>query len=448
MLKKTAFTSLFLLTIVFTFWVQAKTPFAILPIETSGNISNDDKLEAEETLYRILHESGKYSIVERTKLEKLLKEQSLQQTGITDQSKIVEIGKVVGAEKIVTAKIYKKSGDNIAVSISVIDIATGQIELVDEQSSESYDAEDKARYCAAHIIEFYPLLGEIVGTAGDNIIVDLGQTHGLKIGSRLFISRNEVIKGDGGEVLFKEEKRIGTLKVIKLNPGRSVTTVKLLEKKDVRPQKSDLVSPEPIPKKEDVVSLTPLLPDVKKGKLLLEDDMKKNKYLSPTKSTGEAYSGGRLHLNATHLEKYYAYAFYGAPLDNVENFIFEGKVKFEKTSNKYNKINIQFRSQSKTGSSTTYSFYWHNLGEYAVYRFNEGEVFTLASLQASPVIKRDESENSFRIVAYGSKFDCYLNNKFIVAFENEIFDKGRLGFAVSYGCYSSIDDVTIWEAVK
>ena len=107
--------------------------------------------------------------------------------------------------------------------------------------------------------------------------------------------------------------------------------MKLLEKKDTRPQKDDLVSPEPIPRKEETISQTPLLTDVKKGKLLLDDDMKKNKHLSPNKSTGDAYSGGRLHLNATHLDKYHAYVFYGAPLDNAENFIFEGKVKVRVT---------------------------------------------------------------------------------------------------------------------
>ena len=205
MQKKTTFTGIFLLLLISAICVQAKTHFAILPIEKSGNVSDNDKLEAEETLYRTLLESGKYSIVERTKLEKLLKEQSLQQTGITNQSKIVEIGKIVGAEKIVTAKIYKKSENNLAVSISVIDIVTGQIELSKEESSESYSTEDKARYCAAHLMEIYPLLGKVVGITGNNIIVNLGQTNGLKIGSRLFICRNELMKGDDGEVLFKEE---------------------------------------------------------------------------------------------------------------------------------------------------------------------------------------------------------------------------------------------------
>ena len=63
-------------------------------------------------------------------------------------------------------------------------------------------------------------------------------------------------------------------------------------------------------------------------------------------------------------------------------------------------------------------------------------------------MNRNEGKNKFKIVAYGSKFDCYLNDHFIIGFEDEFFEKGSIGFQVnSYG-YSTVDNVMLWEAIK
>jgi hypothetical protein len=426
----------------------AQISFAILPMEAKGNVSAEDREEAESYLYQYLIESRKYKIIERGRIEEIMKEQSFQMTGATDRVKAVEIGKVLGVEKLIASTIYLKIQNQFAMKVSVIDVTTAEVEFSKEISLYNYRPSDLAKFCTSYIVAEYPLLGEILGKAKDIIVVNLGRNHGLKTGDRLFVARKEVLVDDNGEVLFQGVNRIGILRVTKLDAVRSQTEILSLEDPNNAFEKHDLVSPEPIPKKEPLISPEPLLPDVVKGKLLLDDDMEQRKYLSPANNAGEAYIGGKLHLNATQLTVGHVYCYYPIPFDNLENFVIEGVVEFQPIKEKYNKFSVVFRKNGPYQSSNCYNFYWHNQGEFAVYQWRLANPFEIVPLQSSPAINRGESQNTFRVVAYGSKFDCYLNDQFVTGFEDETLEKGSIGFMVETYGYATVDNVKIWEAVK
>lgn len=425
----------------------AQLSFAILPIGIRGSISVEDREAAESALYQHLIESGKYRIIERSRIKQILEEQRLQSSGATDQDKAVEIGKILGVDKLITSNMYMK-GSNYAINFTVIDIATAQVEYSFEESSSNHSASSHGRFCAADIIERYSLIGKILGKSGDIYVVNLGTNHGLAEGDRLFVARNELLKGDDGSILFQEYKRLGTLQVTKLNPARAQAQVKHLLNSSIAFQKDDLISPEPIPKKDPVKSTTKLIDNITKGALLLDDDMKKKKWLSPASNLGEAYINGKLHLNAGNLTSGHAYCFYPVPFDKLENFIMEGEVTFTNITDKYNKINVVFRSDGKYGGGDTYSFYWHDEGEFGIYKFRTGNVFKLLPLQACPALHRGEATNTFRIEALGPQFQFYINDIFLIAVEDEYFEKGYVGFWADSKCYSIIDNVKIWEAIQ
>lgn len=169
-----------------------------------------------------------------------------------------------------------KSADQFAINLRVIDVTTGQAEFYKEISTAKYTAKNHGRFCAAEIIAEHQLIGLIEGNVSDIIIVNLGE----KPGDRLFVARKEVLKSNTGEVLFQEYKRIGTLTVISVDSSRAKTKIKILLNSSGIFIKSDIVSPEPLPEKEAIISDVPLLIDVEKGKLILNDDMENKKYLS------------------------------------------------------------------------------------------------------------------------------------------------------------------------
>ena len=427
----------------------AQISFAILPMETRGDVGDVTKETAESALYQQLIGAKKYRVLERSRIEEILKEQAFQSTGAADENKAVEIGKILGVEKLLTSTLYLKGEKQYAISASVIDVATAEVEFSREFSYANYLVEDLARTCVAHIIVEYPLLGEFVGKSGEVLVVGLGKNHGIKEGDRLFVARRETLKDDEtGDILFQEINRIGTLRVIKVDAARAMTKVLNVETPDTLPMKGDLVSPEPVPKRGVVVASQPLLSDVSKGKLLLDDDMETRKYLSPTFNEGESYYNGKLHLNGTKLTAGQAYCYYPSPFEALENVIVEGDVEFQPIAEQYNRFSVVVRNRNEYLNSDSYNFYWNDEGGIAVYQWRLANPFDIVRLQSSPIVKRGNSLNTFRIVAYGAQFDFYLNDEFLAGFEEETLEKGRIGFMIeSYG-YATVDNVKVWEAIK
>jgi hypothetical protein len=433
--------------VIFSSQAFAQISFAILPMETKGDIVAADREEAESYLYQYLIDCKKYKIIERSRIEEIMKEQSFQMTGAADQATVVKIGKVLGVEKLIASTFYLKVPNQFALNISVIDVATAEVELSKEVSYYNYRPNDLAKFGTSYIISTYPLLGEILGKAKDIIVVNLGKNHGVNVGDRLFVARRDTLLGDNNEVLFQEVNRIGLLKVTKTDAVRSQTTLLALVDPNNVFEKGDLVSPEPVPKKEPLVSTTPLLPDVEKGRLLLDDDMETKKYLAPTDNKGEDYLNGKLLLNATHKTTGQTYCYYPAPFDNLDNVIIEGVVEFQPIEQKYNRVDVVLRKQGPYESSNSYNFFWNDEGSFAVYQWKLANPFEIIPLQASPAIHRGEAQNTFRIVAYGARFDWYLNDQFVIGFEDETLEKGGIGFMAEAYDFVTIDNVKLWEAV-
>ena len=451
MFRKLFFFSFIIFILAFNGQAFCQTSFAILPMEVRGDVKPGKVEGAMSNLYQVLVNSKKYRIVDRDHVKAVLGEQSFQISGVTDNKDTVKLGKVLNVDKLVITSIYMKNEktDQFAIDLRVVDVTTGQAEFYKEISSLNYTPADHGRFCASEIIAQYPLLGSIEGVIKNIVIVNIGEGQGLKAGDRLFVARKEVLRGEKGEILFQEYKRIGTLEIITVDSMRSKTRLKSLVNSSDSFAKADMVSPEPIPKQETVVSPTPLLSDVEKGKLILNDDMDTVKYLSVTNGQGESYISGKLHLNALQRKAGHAYCFYPQPFTQLENIIFEGDIEFRETKNKYNKAEIVTRSNNEYGDNAyCYSFFINNDGGYEVILLIKGKNYPIIRLQSTPYLNRGSKNNQFKIVAYGSKFDFYLNDNFIVGFEHESLEKGTIGFRAPWGSYITVNNVKVWEAIK
>ena len=449
MFQKIFFIAVAAFLLLFAGHAYCQTSFAILPMDVRGDVKPEKVEGAMSNLYQVLVNSKKYRIVDRDHVKAVLGEQSFQVSGVTDQKDTVKLGKLLNVEKLVVTSIYMKCADQFAINLRIIDVTTGQAEFYKEITRLNYTPADHGRFCASEIIVQYPLLGSIEGVIKDIVIVNIGENQGMKSGNRLFVARKEVLRGNNGEILFQEYKRIGTLEIITVDNTRSKAGLKSLVNSGDSFAKADLVSPEPIPKKESLVSQTPLLSNVEKGKLILDDDMENVKHLSVTNGQGESYIDGKLHLNALHKKSGHAYSFYPQPFNQLENFIFEGEVEYLATKNKYNKVSVVVRLIHDYPLNNSYHFFFNNDGKYEVYlSINGTKSNQIIPLQSTLYLNRGVSKNKFRIVAYDSKFDYYLNDNFIAGFEHELLEKGSIGFMADWGSYITVDNVKVWEAIK
>lgn len=70
---------------------------------------------------------GQVSVVERAEMDEVLREQGYQQTGCFTSECMVEVGKMIGAEKIVSGSI-SKVGSTFSINARIINVETGEIE--------------------------------------------------------------------------------------------------------------------------------------------------------------------------------------------------------------------------------------------------------------------------------------------------------------------------------
>lgn len=424
--------------------LRAQTSFAILPIK-DVDVTKQIAEEAISGLYAYLQKSGKYKIIDRESAEKVFSEQSLQTSTVLEPAVISKIGKILNVDKLLLSTIYKSRTNNFRITISVIDVLTSQIEFSKEIGQGIMTANNEAKLCVNEITAEYPIIGNIIGVVRNIIVINLGQKNALNIGDRIFIARKIPATDNSGKINFK---RIGIAEIVNPHEGTSEATIKKLENSSNIVKNDDLVSPEPIPRQEPVISYpVPLLPDISKDEKIFIDDQNKN-YLSVINSKNPSYAGGKLQLNATNLSEgqHNVYCFYPKHVLNpLDNFILESEFVFQKISNEWNKFSIYFRSNGDNSLVNSYVLSLNPKGFYEIRRLLDGVSSVIIPLQNLPAFNFGIEKNKFKIVADESKFDIYLNDKFLVGFEDENLSKGTIGFQVEKDGWVTIGDLKIWS---
>jgi tetratricopeptide (TPR) repeat protein len=97
---------------------------AVLDFE-SLSVPSDLGKAVAEMLRTKLVELGVYTIIERGKLEEVMKEQALQLTGAVDSKTAVEIGKLVGAKFVIIGSLAKTAESHYTLNARLIEVETG-----------------------------------------------------------------------------------------------------------------------------------------------------------------------------------------------------------------------------------------------------------------------------------------------------------------------------------
>ncbi|MGB9736606.1 MAG: CsgG/HfaB family protein [bacterium] len=191
---------------------------------------------ASDILATELFKSGAFILVEREKMQDLLHEQALGQSGVINPATAAKAGEILGCQAIVTGSIsqfgVKEYGANYGVykqkvqkadctvDVRVIDTTTGQVLFADSGKGEfekkatqvlgmgqyaGYDETLSQEALRAAITKFIDNLiqqlqtvewtGRIAGINGNNVYINAGQQTGLKIGDELIVtSLGELIR--------------------------------------------------------------------------------------------------------------------------------------------------------------------------------------------------------------------------------------------------------------
>jgi tetratricopeptide (TPR) repeat protein len=115
-----------ILTIVFySSFIIAQETIAVVDFDGKG-VSDTDASALTDRLRTELYNSEHFKIVERGIMEEILNEQGFQQSGITSDEYFVEVGRLIGVEKIVGGSV-NKVGNMYSVSAKIVSVETGEI---------------------------------------------------------------------------------------------------------------------------------------------------------------------------------------------------------------------------------------------------------------------------------------------------------------------------------
>lgn len=105
---------------------QEKMKVAVLD-PTISSVSKDVGLAVQEIISSTFVNTGRYIIIERSMIDKIIKEQSFQNSDLADNSQATEIGRIAGANKVVLSSI-SMVGSKTVISVKIIDVQTANID--------------------------------------------------------------------------------------------------------------------------------------------------------------------------------------------------------------------------------------------------------------------------------------------------------------------------------
>jgi len=230
---------------------------------------------AADELVTQLVKTGKFSVIERDKLQAVLDEQALGSSGAVQPSTAAKIGKILGVQLILTGSITKFSIKTIsggisfvrgsysnaesAVDVRLIDTSTAEILLADEATGskkfgggaiknvdlqKNYDqgvAQEALRPAIQKIVEkivansdkFASLapasagFGKILDVKSpQKVYIDLGESDGIKVGDQFTVERvTETIKDDDGNILDQVKSKVGVIEVVQVLSKSSICKI-------------------------------------------------------------------------------------------------------------------------------------------------------------------------------------------------------------------------------
>ena len=104
--------------------VFAKDIIAVLELEQKGLTKQEAEILTDRLITKLIS-IGKYQVVERNNMDKILKEQKFQNSGCTDSECAVEIGQLLNTDFIVIGSVGK-FGSTYSIDSRLIDVAHGK----------------------------------------------------------------------------------------------------------------------------------------------------------------------------------------------------------------------------------------------------------------------------------------------------------------------------------
>ena len=194
-----------------------KTKIAVLDFQMQGEQSSSKDMGkiVAEWLITGLVETGRFDVIERRLLEKLLEEQKLGVTGAIDPNSAAQLGKVLGVKIIVSGTVTSLEGYT-EINARLINVDTASIIAAEKvRASSAERLRDLVTKITDKIVLAFPMEGYVVQRTDRKVTIDLGRQIGVRPGMKFIVFKEgKIIKHPKtGEVLDVETIETGLIEV-------------------------------------------------------------------------------------------------------------------------------------------------------------------------------------------------------------------------------------------
>ncbi len=267
---------------------KLKPIIAVLDVETKTNFEETRYIKLADILISYLRKSQKFDLVERNKIDRVIKEHQIglkrftigkgETIPLIDQASAPKVGKLLGADYVFFGDITSATQDTIdkfaydveRVKVSVVvrgvNTTTGKItfsengeSIFEEKIIRTADgevisgaedfqsvflnaAQEATKMAANKITDSIPLLGFVADIRQQRIYLDIGEDRGVRKGDRFIIFRmgKIITHPTTGDRLGWEKNVLGSVKVISTEKGLSEAELSRLKEAKLLIKAGDL----------------------------------------------------------------------------------------------------------------------------------------------------------------------------------------------------------------
>ncbi|MDX2441985.1 MAG: FlgO family outer membrane protein [Desulfobacterales bacterium] len=208
-----------------------RTKIAVLDFSLKGSGFETEDMGAivAEWFITAFVKEGRFDVVERGLLKKILNEQKLGMSGVVDETTATKIGKLLGVKIIISGSVLKLQ-NILEINARIIDVETASIIAAENvKSSAAAQLQDLVVQMSAKIIKNFPLEGYVVSrkTGKMKASIDLGRIAGVKEGMEFIVYKEgKIIRHPKTkEVLDVETIETGRLIITKVRNKISKTDI-------------------------------------------------------------------------------------------------------------------------------------------------------------------------------------------------------------------------------
>ena len=210
--------------------IGSRLSVAVLPFDHKGDDSPIGELIHDQMIDSFL-EQKRFNVVERKKIEAVLRELKLSSTDLVDPDKAVDLGRIVAANTMLAGTVIE-SPDSVEIIGRLIDTETATI-----MASNDIFGEDKSFSSLDNLLDslafkfkrdfpiFEGILIEVKG--GDEVLIDIGTEKQIKPNMHLICYRKgmEIKHPVTGKILGAEPEILGDITVKEVYEGFSKAKV-------------------------------------------------------------------------------------------------------------------------------------------------------------------------------------------------------------------------------